>query len=381
METIVQTGFKLATSVISNGDVTGNKWIDPNNLLLVDGDVAESNPANGVASDIVIGNFNPDLPDTAVVTGIEIELIGYFGGPTSPAISISPNFLDNTSGEDVYMPYTAPFEGMTQALASYILGGSTYLFDQGSITVDQINNFKAQLLSSGDVYIDAVLLNVYYYVPVTPTPPSPGNRCSDCNSPIQAQPFTLALDMAPGDIVFYFESFNYPDGTPIQYTDLGACGGYIDLIFDPGVKSDGAGGNFEENAQTAVWEPQVNGTIKFTLGSIADRGLMFRTPYTHQNALLSGHNAGSQVIIGNSGAFYARFARSCSQSINVYNEIVAGSSTTFTLVHIPKAGTVRVYGGGSRLTLGTDYTINYTTGVITPAFGYSAGQVVADYQY
>lgn len=375
-----QTGFKLPTSVINNGAVTGNKWINPSNLLLVDGDVSESNPSQGVASDVVVGNFNSDIPDNATILGIEIQLFGYFGGPTNPPISISPNFLDNTSGEDVFMTYTAPFEGMTQSLESYILGNPTYLFGQGSLTVDQVNNFKLQLLSSGDVYIDAPLMNVYYSVPVTPVPPTTGVGCADCNSPIQAQPFTLALDMAPGDTVFYLESFNYPDGTAIQYSDLGACGGFIDLVFDPGVAADGSGGNFEENIQTAVWEAQANGTIKFTLSGISDRGLMFHTPYTHQDSLLSGHNSGSQVIIANSGAFYARFERTCANPVDVFNELVSGSVSTFTLAHIPISPTLRLYADRMRLYPSTDYSINYTTGVITTVASYSAGDLLADYQ-
>lgn len=375
-----QTGFKLPTSVISNGAVTGNPWINPTNLLLVDGDVAESNPSQGVASDVVVGNFNSDIPDNATILGIEIQIFGYFGGPTSPPISISPNFLDNISGEDIYLTYTAPFSGMTQSLESYILGGPTYLFGQGSLTVDQVNNLKLQLLSSGDVYIDAPLINVYYSVPATPVPPTTGVGCADCNSPIQAQPFTLALDMAPSDTVFYLESFNYPDGTAIQYADLGACGGFIDLVFDPGVAADGSGGNFEENAQTALWEAQANGTIKFTLSSISDRGLMFHTPYTHQDSLLSGHNAGSQVIIANSGAFYARFARTCADPLDVFNELVSGSATTFTLTHIPISPTLRLYADRMRLYPSSDYSINYTSGVITTVASYSAGDLLADYQ-
>lgn len=375
-----QTGFLLATSVINNGEVTGSPWSNPNDLLLVDGQVAESNPSNGVASDVVIGNFNPDLPSNAIVQGIEIMVIGYAGSPTSPSISISPNFLDNTSGSDVYFDYTAPFTGLTQSLETYTLGNTTYLFGQGSLTVDQVNNLKLSLLASGDVYLDAVLINVFYEVPTTPTPSTPGIGCADCNSPIQAQPFTLALDMGPGETKFTLESFNYPDGTPILYTDLGACGGAIDLIFDPGVASNGNGGNFEENMKVASWATNPDGTVTFDLVSVSNRGLMFRTPYTNSSSLQSGHNAGSEVIIGNSGSFYSRFQRTCALPVDNFNELVGGSTTTFTLTHLPIPGTVRLYADRNRLYPTTDYSVNNTTGVITTVGTYSAGDLLADYQ-
>ena len=375
-----QTGFLLGSSIFSNGALTGSPFTNPNNLLLVDGQVAESNSGNGVASDVVIQGFNPSIPSNAIIQGIEIELFGYFGSPTTPPVSISPNFLDNTSGEDVYFPYTAPFEGMTQVQESYSLGNPTYLFGQGSLTVDQVNNFKLQLLASGDVYIDAALINVYYSVPTTPIPPTPGVGCPDCNSPIEALPFTLALDMGPGDTVFYLNSFNYPNGDPILYTDLGACGGYVDLTFDPGVAYDGNGGNFQEDMQTAVWEILPSGLVKFTLSGITDRGLMPRTPYTHQDSLLSGHNAGSQVIISNSAKFYSRFQRTCANPVNNFNELVAGSTTIFTLAHLPISGTLQLYANRMRLYPTTDYTVNLSTGVITTVASYSAGDLLADYQ-
>lgn len=62
----------------------------------------------------------------------------------------------------------------------------------------------------------------------------------------------------------------------------------------------------------------------------------------------------------------------------VYNEIVAGSDTTWTLADTPIAGTVRVYVNGQRLTVGVDYTI--AGSVITTTLFWSAGSMVADYE-
>ena len=63
----------------------------------------------------------------------------------------------------------------------------------------------------------------------------------------------------------------------------------------------------------------------------------------------------------------------------VYNEVVAGNTTTFTLAHTPTAGTVRVYGLGQRLVPTTDWTISGA--IITTVSTWSTGQIVADYNY
>ncbi len=126
MSTIIATAYGLPTSLVSNGATTGNPWSTPNNLFLVDGDVAVSNPGAGVASDVIVGNYvfaNPDgtfgIPNNAVITGLEFELIGYKGAQTSPVLSLTIYLVDNTSGTDVFYPYTAPFTGLTQTLATY----------------------------------------------------------------------------------------------------------------------------------------------------------------------------------------------------------------------------------------------------------------------
>lgn len=60
------------------------------------------------------------------------------------------------------------------------------------------------------------------------------------------------------------------------------------------------------------------------------------------------------------------------------NEIVAGSGTTFTLAHVPtNSAGLLLFGGGSALIQGADYTI--AGAVITMTNPYSAGQVVAFY--
>ena len=63
----------------------------------------------------------------------------------------------------------------------------------------------------------------------------------------------------------------------------------------------------------------------------------------------------------------------------VYNEVVSGSGTTFTLAHTPKAGLLTVFERGQKILPTTGYTISGA--VITTVDTLSAGDIVADYQW
>lgn len=320
--TILQTNFSLCTAVISNGVITGNSWSNEDNLILTDLEYAESNPGAGVASDVIVGNFNlvnPDqtvgVPANAVITGIEIQLIGvYSGAPTSPSITITPYFVDNSSGENAYYPYITP-QTITPTPTDYVLGSPTYLF-ASAFTPDQINSGKIALVANGDVFVDAVKMSVFYYVPTSggPVHGDTGGLCSTCNSPIQAQPFYLALPFKADDQYAYLESFNYPDGTPIAVEDLGACGGTVTLVFDPVVPKIG-NSNFEENARTGVWTTLANGQVRLDFGIQSSfsttRGLQFHTPYESEESLRSDHDAGAKVIISDSAPFLGQYLQQC----------------------------------------------------------------------
>lgn len=309
MSTIISTNYENPQAVISNGQTTGVGWSNPEEILTINELFAESSP--GGASDIIVGNFLANVPQDAVVTGIAFKIRGYQGALSTPPTTVQFYAVDNTSGSDVFIPYTAPFTGLTPEAEYYDFGGSTYLFNQ-TWTPDQINNFKLQLITNGDVYIDSVMLKVFYYIPTaTVAPIDTGTNCADCNSPIQALPFTLALPFNIGDTQATFRSFTYPNGESIQPEDVGACGGYVDFVFDPGVQA-GNGNNFEENARCpATWTFNSNGTVTIDFVSVNNRGLDFKTPFGHSADNMSDHDAGSTVIISNSGPFYTRFLRRC----------------------------------------------------------------------
>lgn len=380
-----QTQFLYPGYVVSNGQTTGNEWSYPDNILFVDDEFAQSDPDQGSASDMVIGGFNADLDQDATVEGVEMKLIAKAGATTVPATTLTIYFVDNTSGTDVFYPYTAPIE-LSLDTDIYILGTPTYKFGQVSLTPDQINNLKLQIVANGDISVDSLLLNVFYTPAETPEPPDPiESGCATCNSPIQVPEMFLQLPFEIGDTIFYLTpgSMQYADGTPVQPGDFGDCGGEIDFVFDQGQLKTISNNNFEENVtldiSSGFWEVLPSGVVKVDIGSTDQRGLLPHTPYTHSADLMSAHNANTKVIISNNAKFYSRFRRICSEPSQVYNEVVAGATNTFTLDNSPITGTVRVYGNGQRLTPTIDYTI--ADDVITTISSFSAGQILADYNY
>ncbi len=71
-------------------------------------------------------------------------------------------------------------------------------------------------------------------------------------------------------------------------------------------------------------------------------------------------------------------ASSSSGTSFTYNEVVAGSGTSFTLAATPTTGTVTLFGNGQFLTPTTDYSISGTG--ITTINSFTAGTVIASYQ-
>lgn len=68
-----------------------------------------------------------------------------------------------------------------------------------------------------------------------------------------------------------------------------------------------------------------------------------------------------------------------SAGIVVYNEVVNGDVQTFTLLHTPVAGTLRVYARGQRILPTTDFTL--TGAIITTTDTFTIGDLYADYTY
>lgn len=63
----------------------------------------------------------------------------------------------------------------------------------------------------------------------------------------------------------------------------------------------------------------------------------------------------------------------------VYNEVVAGSGTAWTLAHTPTTGTLMLYANGQRLTPTVDYSLSGAD--VTTVTSWVAGTILADYFY
>lgn len=331
------TVFLLPQAVVGNGVSTGADFDNPNNILFVDGELATSQPGDNQASDILIGNYNVNLPQNAVVTGIEIKLIAKKGSVSVPPISVTPILVNELVNTNTYVYYPGDaYLGLTTDLEAHILGGQYDKFGKDEWTPDEINNVKLDLVANGYIEVDSAPIRVYYYLIPSPLPPTPTDGfCADCNSTIQAQPFELARTMESGDTFFILKSFNLPTGEPITLDMLGECGGEITLVFDKN-KPKVPGQNFEENlvitSDDAVLTTLDNGWVRIDIGPITNRGLGFKTPYTYDVNNLSQHTVGSTVIITNSARYQNRFLQKChvgvlvSDIISVYDEGVLQAS-------------------------------------------------------
>lgn len=63
----------------------------------------------------------------------------------------------------------------------------------------------------------------------------------------------------------------------------------------------------------------------------------------------------------------------------VLNEVVSGSGTSWTLAHTPTSAGIALFANGQRLTPTVDYSLSVAS--ITTVLSWSAGTLLADYQY
>lgn len=317
---IQQTVYILPLTYLNNGLIAG-EWINPSYLLLQDNLTAEASPSQGATCDVMVGNFNFNIPVGAIVTGIKFKVRGYAGAITVPPATLAFNAVNDLSGTIIYYSYTAPFSGFTQSMAEYEFGSENYLFGH-AWTIDEINNFKLQLIGAGDIFIDDVVAEVFYYIPGTPIPPVPPvDFCLTCESQIQGVEYFLALELTATQTKAYVYNFNYANGTPIQISDLGDCGGSIDIVLDEGLIATN-GSNFMENARITNITRLPSGLVELDFTTLNNRGLAFKTPYTHDATLVSPHAVNAKLIISNNGPFYDKLVKKCQAGIVFSNPII-----------------------------------------------------------
>lgn len=127
--------------------------------------------------------------------------------------------------------------------------------------------------------------------------------------------------------------------------------------------------------------PDLVAIIKKYTAHLEDRGMNISPGASALSLLLDVDVYG--IIPGQvlrwTGVRWTPYTPSGTGGTSVYNEVVAGSGTTFTLAHIPTAGTLRLYARGQRLLPTTEYSLASAT--ITTVLQWGAGDIYADYVY
>lgn len=347
---LINTGFKLATAVTSTN--TGSTaWIDPNNLLLVDDQFATS---SGPTQTVTLGNFNHNIPVGSSILNITLRVRGYRGSFNT---TLNLFAVDDTSGVQFSYPYAPPFQGFSGINTTYTLASTLFAT---TWTVDAVNNIKLTLIADGELHLDSAEIDVLYDDNVVGPviPPISGEVV--CSEFVQAQPFSLARAMTSADLFCFTTSFNYPSstgtGAPIV---IGDFYGDAMITIDQGKPK-------EENCQIVTIEHDYQGTglVRLGFGSLANRGLNFKFPYTSDVTKIYPHTGTAELVISNSAPFYNRFLKKCQIDalVSAPIEVLDEGVTLTTAAH-----SFDFTGGGVTATvIGQDVTVNIPGAGVTP---------------
>lgn len=287
----MNTPFQLPTSIIANGQGV-NGWTNPSNILLVDGDFAVSSGSTNI---LEVGNFNLNIPQGSDITNFTVQVKGYRGSFNT---TLQVYAVDDTSGVPLSYPM-APFQGFSGTNTLYTLPSTLF---GTTWTVDQANNIKLRFIADGELHLDACLIQADYVPQIVPVPVVPSTGQVVVDEFVEAIEFDLAQSMTSSDLYMFLQSFNYPDGTPIQYADFF---GEADMVIDQGVQG------LEEQVVITNVEQDYQGTglCRISFGSITNRGLKFHYPYDHDITLCRNHFGTAKAVISNSARFYSRFLK------------------------------------------------------------------------
>ncbi len=322
---LIDTGYVSPLTIVSNGNYTGNPWLNPNNLLTLNGQYASTPSTSTLGSDVVVGNFVflSAIPQGSVIAGIEVSFTGYRGVTASPATALQIYAYDNTNGNNFFYQLTPVFSGFTTLPVTYYFGSPSYLFNT-TWSVDQINNLKIRLQGNGELFIDGLQIRVTYQ----PAFSGPIVTQGICASIFQAQPFRFIAPVSANisDVNWLVDRFETSDGVPITNADIGPIG--IPVTADQGNEN-------EENAYVIGITPTVGSQVILNV----TRGWSFRDPNS-QGAPLRQHGTGHELIISNSIQFYDIFVRKCmvdvvfAPPISVYDEgnLLTSSVHSFNFV-------------------------------------------------
>jgi hypothetical protein len=302
----MQTNLQVPTFIIPN-TTPGIDWENPSNILLADSLYATATGSTQVLTVGYVGNLNLSQGD--VVTNIVVAVKGYRGSFNT---TLQIFYIDDTTGIEYAYPLLPSFQGFDGTNTLWSLPPSLFAT---TFTVDQINNFKLRMIADGELHLDTIQVNVIYTpVGTLPAPVTPPSGETVCGEYVQAQRFQLAQSMTSSDTTCLVQSFDYSDGTPIQITDFSGGSVQADpndyealIVIDQGVEGK------EENVRITAIDHNFNGTgfTRLSFGSVANRGLAFKWPYTTDVTLRNDHTGTAEVVISNSAPFYDRFLKKC----------------------------------------------------------------------
>jgi len=204
------TGFTLAQYAINNVG-----WTNLNNILNPDGSYAASTPVSGQSSEFTLGGFLFNIPTGSLISGFEIEVIGYRGITSLPGTTLEIWAYDNTNDANAFYQVLPVFSDFGTSVGTFVLGSSTYTFNQ-VIDWAQANNMKFKFVVNGEVYLDSVRVRVFYeeaanvIVPITDT----------CTTLIQAQPFYLQTPIGSNDTTCIVNRFQTSSGRQLYNIDI-----------------------------------------------------------------------------------------------------------------------------------------------------------------
>lgn len=281
------TGFTLAQYAINNVG-----WTNLNDILNPDGSYATSTPVSGQASEFTLGGFLFNIPTNSLISGFEIEVIGYRGITSLPGTTLEIWAYDNTNDANAYYQFLPVFSDFGTSVGTFVLGSSTYTFNQ-VIDWAQANNMKFKFVVNGEVYLDSVRVRVFYeeaanvIVPITDT----------CTTLIQAQPFYLQTPIGSNDTTCIVNRFQTSSGRQLYNIDI--PNGYPATL-DQG-KSN------EENIIITNVEVLSGDRRQLTIS----RGWSDTDPVGQDVSLRKPHGSGAELTLSNNIEFYDLFLRKC----------------------------------------------------------------------
>lgn len=149
----------------------------------------------------------------------------------------------------------------------------------------------------------------------------------------------------------------------ILVDSTGGGGGGVGIITVTGTIND-SNVSFTAGSQPTVLD--INGAVYSPTGG----------------AITWTYSSGSITLsspVGTGGSIFGIGGTSSGGNTFVYNEVVSGSGTSWTLANTPVIGLQAIYANGQKLTPTVDYSI--TSAAITTVDSWAAGTILADYQH